>query len=146
MIDDYISGLKTNLYLKTLDHCKTWDNQSPKVQPHQKGKPVPDVGVHLPNFGQFKRSKEELVAKRKVKMVHQGDPQFSSLMVREINCKNIIRKIMIDDSSRSGKIKCGLNNEFEALVLNSIFVSKLYCVSIRPIFEHQQIIIEQRIH
>lgn len=66
VIDDYITGLKANLYLKTLEHCKDWDNQSPIIQPHQKGKPLPDLGVTLPNFGKFKKAKQELVAKKKV--------------------------------------------------------------------------------
>ncbi|XP_022645560.1 dihydropyrimidine dehydrogenase [NADP(+)]-like isoform X2 [Varroa destructor] len=68
VIDDYVTGLKANLYLKALQHCKEWDNQSPVIEPHQKGKPVLVLDVTLPNFGKFKKSKEELIAKRKMKL------------------------------------------------------------------------------
>ncbi|XP_003738053.1 dihydropyrimidine dehydrogenase [NADP(+)] [Galendromus occidentalis] len=70
VIDDYITGLKCDLYLKSLEQCQNWDNQSPPIDVHQKGKPVPDVGLSesLPNFGQFKKTKEDLLAKRKVEI------------------------------------------------------------------------------
>lgn len=40
MIDDYTTGLKALLYLKSLDQVKDWDGQSPPTFKHQKGKPV----------------------------------------------------------------------------------------------------------
>lgn len=40
VIDDYVTGLKTLLYLKTLKQVKDWDGQSPPTFKHQKGKPV----------------------------------------------------------------------------------------------------------
>jgi len=68
VVDDYITGLKANLYLKTLNHTKMWDNQSPPIESHQKGKPVEKINSEksLPNFGEFKKQKEEMVAKKKV--------------------------------------------------------------------------------
>lgn len=40
LIDDYLTGLKTLLYLKSLAHLKDWNGQSPPTSKHQKGKPV----------------------------------------------------------------------------------------------------------
>ena len=40
VIDDYISGLKTLLYLKSIDQLKDWDGQSQPTTAHQLGKPV----------------------------------------------------------------------------------------------------------
>lgn len=40
LIDDYISGLKTLLYLRSLEHMKDWDGQSPPTPVHQKGKQI----------------------------------------------------------------------------------------------------------
>jgi len=48
---------------------KGWDGQSPPTFRHQKGKPVPSLsGVidqHLPNFGNYKKIREEKVAEHK---------------------------------------------------------------------------------
>ncbi|KAG7272211.1 hypothetical protein CRUP_035738, partial [Coryphaenoides rupestris] len=43
LIEDYCVGLKTLLYLKSLEGLGDWDGQSPPTQKHQKGKPVPTV-------------------------------------------------------------------------------------------------------
>lgn len=43
VIDDYITGLKTLLYLRGLDTFSSWDGQSPPITKHQKGKHT----VHL---------------------------------------------------------------------------------------------------
>ena len=40
VIEDYTTGLKALLYLKSLDQAKDWDGQSPPTFKHQKGKPV----------------------------------------------------------------------------------------------------------
>lgn len=40
VIEDYITGLKTLLYLRSIDHFSVWDGQSPPTGKHQKGKPV----------------------------------------------------------------------------------------------------------
>ena len=40
LIDDYLTGLKTLLYLESLTHLKDWNGQSPPTSKHQKGKPV----------------------------------------------------------------------------------------------------------
>lgn len=37
VIDDYITGLKTLLYLKSTDAFKDWDGQAPPTPKHQKG-------------------------------------------------------------------------------------------------------------
>lgn len=40
LIDDYATGLKTLLYLKSLAQVKDWDGQSPPTFKHQRGKSV----------------------------------------------------------------------------------------------------------
>lgn len=67
LIDDYISGLKALLYLQSISEMKSsWKGQSPPTPKHQLGKPVVDVGKRLPNFGPYKKEKEELISKQKI--------------------------------------------------------------------------------
>lgn len=54
MIEDYCTGLRALLYLKSIEELQAWDGQSPATVSHQKGKPVPGiaeltgkVGAHL---------------------------------------------------------------------------------------------------
>lgn len=69
VIDDYITGLKTLLYLKSIDELKDWDGQSKPTVPHQLGKPVASLssefGQELPNFGRYREMKDEAVVKIK---------------------------------------------------------------------------------
>jgi hypothetical protein len=43
VVQDYITGLKTLLYLQSLEGLQGWDGQSPPTPVHQQGKPVPKV-------------------------------------------------------------------------------------------------------
>lgn len=43
LIDDYVTGLKALLYLRSLDDLSNWDGQSPPTVKHQQGKPVPKL-------------------------------------------------------------------------------------------------------
>lgn len=43
VIDDYCSGLRALLYLKSIEELQDWDGQSPATVRHQKGKPVPSI-------------------------------------------------------------------------------------------------------
>lgn len=69
VVDDYITGLKTLLYLKSIKELNEWDGQSPPTPKHQKGKPVIDVAdiVHkkLPNFGRFLSQKQAIISEIK---------------------------------------------------------------------------------
>jgi dihydropyrimidine dehydrogenase (NADP+) len=69
VVDDYITGLKALMYLKSIEELKDWDGQSPPTFRHQKGKPVLQLSTvtdqHLPNFGPFKKTREEKVAEAK---------------------------------------------------------------------------------
>lgn len=38
VIDDYISGLKALLYLRSMEQFKEWNGQAPPTPKHQKGK------------------------------------------------------------------------------------------------------------
>ncbi|KAL6042569.1 hypothetical protein STEG23_023892, partial [Scotinomys teguina] len=52
VIEDYCTGLKALLYLKSIEELADWDGQSPAIMSHQKGKPVPRIaeltgqGIH----------------------------------------------------------------------------------------------------
>lgn len=72
VIDDYVVGLKTLLYLKSLDKLRDWDGQSPPTPVHQKGKHVlslkDSTGKTLPHFGPYQKKREEEIAK--IKKMH----------------------------------------------------------------------------
>uniref|UniRef100_A0A665W6W9 Dihydropyrimidine dehydrogenase [NADP(+)] n=1 Tax=Echeneis naucrates TaxID=173247 RepID=A0A665W6W9_ECHNA len=72
---DMCSGLKTLLYLKSLE-LKNWDGQSPPTEKHQKGKPVPRledlVGKSLPSFGPYLKKKTDAIAKYKKQLRETG--------------------------------------------------------------------------
>lgn len=71
VVDDYITGLKALMYLKSIESLKGWDGQSPPTFRHQKGKPIqPIEGVtdqHLPHFGPFLKERESKIAQHKHK-------------------------------------------------------------------------------
>jgi dihydropyrimidine dehydrogenase (NADP+) len=57
VIDDYISGLKTLLFMKSVEAFNDWNGQAPPTPKHQKGKilQVKDIigkviSTHMKNF------------------------------------------------------------------------------------------------
>jgi len=66
LIDDYIIGLKTLLYMQTLEGVDDWDGQSPPTARTYKGKSVVDLqsvlGKTLPNFGPFAKERASAYA------------------------------------------------------------------------------------
>ncbi|XP_058793029.1 dihydropyrimidine dehydrogenase [NADP(+)] [Phymastichus coffea] len=65
LIDDYTTGLKALLYLKSVGHLKDWDGQSPPTFKHQKGKPVSlqhALGKNIPHFGEYLKLREQKAA------------------------------------------------------------------------------------
>ncbi|XP_067892960.1 dihydropyrimidine dehydrogenase [NADP(+)]-like isoform X1 [Heterodontus francisci] len=71
LIDDYCTGLKALLYLKSIEELQNWDGQSPPTMSHQKGKPVPKIpgiiGQHLPSFGPYLEQRKKIIAEHKLK-------------------------------------------------------------------------------
>ncbi|CAB3373612.1 Hypothetical predicted protein [Cloeon dipterum] len=70
LIEDYCTGLKALLYLRSLEHLKDWDGQSPPTPVHQKGKQVTlngALGKKLPHFGKFLEEREEVESELKKK-------------------------------------------------------------------------------
>ncbi|KAF5907701.1 dihydropyrimidine dehydrogenase [NADP(+)], partial [Clarias magur] len=69
VIEDYCTGLKALLYLKSIDELCDWDGQSPPTVRHQKGKPVPTLqellGKKLPNFGPYLEKRKLALANYK---------------------------------------------------------------------------------
>ncbi|XP_076169553.1 dihydropyrimidine dehydrogenase su(r) isoform X2 [Ptiloglossa arizonensis] len=65
LIDDYLTGLKALLYLKSLKQVKDWDGQSPPTFKHQKGKPISlqhALGKNIPYFGEYQKLREQKIA------------------------------------------------------------------------------------
>ncbi|ESN92737.1 hypothetical protein HELRODRAFT_69873, partial [Helobdella robusta] len=68
VVDDYVTGLQALLYLKSLGHVADWMGQSPPTPVHQKGKSVVAMEkVMTPNFGEYKKRREEHVGQLKLK-------------------------------------------------------------------------------
>jgi len=71
IVQDYITGLKCLLYLKSIDELHDWDGQSPPTRVHQLGKPVVRLmdmtDKKLPNFGPFKHERDLLLSEIKKK-------------------------------------------------------------------------------
>jgi dihydropyrimidine dehydrogenase (NADP+) len=72
LIEDYVLGLKTLLYLRGRSGFHGWDGQSKPVEKHQKGKPVIRVsdliGKSLPAFGPYQKQRETIIAGLKKKL------------------------------------------------------------------------------
>uniref|UniRef100_A0A7M5XK40 Dihydropyrimidine dehydrogenase [NADP(+)] n=1 Tax=Clytia hemisphaerica TaxID=252671 RepID=A0A7M5XK40_9CNID len=72
VIQDYITGLQTLLYMDACDAFKGWNGQSEPTVRHQKGKPVPVatkvnevIGKGLPHFGEFKKQRDAAMSEHK---------------------------------------------------------------------------------
>jgi len=69
LIEDYIIGLKTLLYMQTLEGVDDWDGQSPPTARTYKGKPVVELqailGKNLPNFGNYAKQKQAAMVELK---------------------------------------------------------------------------------
>ncbi|XP_077285570.1 dihydropyrimidine dehydrogenase su(r) isoform X2 [Arctopsyche grandis] len=65
LIEDYCTGLKTLLYLRSIEKTQTWCGQSPPTPRHQRGKPVTTLrdseGKVLANFGPFALERKEQI-------------------------------------------------------------------------------------
>ncbi|MXQ79675.1 hypothetical protein E5288_WYG007062 [Bos mutus] len=72
IIQDYCTGLKALLYLKSIEELQDWDGQSPATRSHQKGKPVPCiaelVGKKLPSFGPYLEKRKKIIAEEKLRL------------------------------------------------------------------------------
>uniref|UniRef100_A0A8C5LIU8 dihydropyrimidine dehydrogenase (NADP(+)) n=1 Tax=Jaculus jaculus TaxID=51337 RepID=A0A8C5LIU8_JACJA len=77
VIEDYCTGLRALLYLKSIDELQDWDGQSPATLCHQKGKPVPRIaelkGKKLPNFGPFLEQRKKIIAESKIRQKGQNE-------------------------------------------------------------------------
>ncbi|KAL8582205.1 hypothetical protein ACOMHN_004124 [Nucella lapillus] len=95
VVEDYITGLQTLLYLHSLEGLQGWDGQSPPTPAHQCGKPVPHVadivGKHLPSFGPYLEQRKKILAGVAKKADLQAAPTDKSRPVRAT--KNDIPKV-----------------------------------------------------
>lgn len=76
VIEDYCTGLKALLYLKSIEELSDWDGQSPPTMSHQKGKPVPHIaelmGQKLPSFGPYLERRKKILAASKIREKDQN--------------------------------------------------------------------------
>lgn len=76
VIQDYCTGLKALLYLKSIEELQDWDGQSPATRSHQKGKPVPCiaelVGKKLPSFGPYLEKRKKIIAEEKLRLKEEN--------------------------------------------------------------------------
>ncbi|XP_028608017.1 dihydropyrimidine dehydrogenase [NADP(+)] [Grammomys surdaster] len=76
VIEDYCTGLKALLYLKSIEELADWDGQSPPIMSHQKGKPVPRIaelmGQKLPSFGPYLEQRKKIIAASKIRQKDQN--------------------------------------------------------------------------
>ncbi|NWY74053.1 DPYD dehydrogenase, partial [Erithacus rubecula] len=76
VIDDYCTGLRALLYLKSIEELQDWDGQSPATMCHQKGKPVPRIadliGKKLPSFGPYLEQRRRIIAENKIRLKAQS--------------------------------------------------------------------------
>ncbi|XP_056353155.1 dihydropyrimidine dehydrogenase [NADP(+)] isoform X1 [Oenanthe melanoleuca] len=76
VIDDYCTGLRALLYLKSIEELEDWDGQSPATMCHQKGKPVPRIpelmGKNLPSFGPYLEQRRKIIAENKIRLKAQS--------------------------------------------------------------------------
>ncbi|XP_067935527.1 dihydropyrimidine dehydrogenase [NADP(+)]-like [Watersipora subatra] len=70
LVEDYITGLKCLLYMRSVKELEEWNGQSEPTPKHQLGKAVTQLPTEstLPNFGDFRRKKEALKAQMKEKI------------------------------------------------------------------------------
>nr|XP_033771656.1 dihydropyrimidine dehydrogenase [NADP(+)] isoform X2 [Geotrypetes seraphini] len=77
VIEDYCTGLKALLYLKSIQELQDWDGQSPPTMRHQKGKLVPKIadiiGKKLPTFGPYLEERKRITAENKINMMQQNE-------------------------------------------------------------------------
>lgn len=78
VIQDYCTGLKTLLYLKSRTELKAWNGQSPPVFKNQKGKAVMSLkdadNKSLPHFGNYGQQREEIMHKMRAEKGALWDP------------------------------------------------------------------------
>jgi len=69
VIQDYLTGLKALLYMKSITELEDWDGQSQPTLRHQLGKPVTDlkavVEKNLPNFGPYAKERKRIISEYK---------------------------------------------------------------------------------
>ncbi|PZC82287.1 hypothetical protein B5X24_HaOG210843 [Helicoverpa armigera] len=88
VVEDYITGLKALLYLRTKG-LHGWMGQSPPTFKHQKGKPVKTLydenGKVLAHFGPYNKKREELLHEARLKSDLLADNKVQTYLSNGIN-------------------------------------------------------------
>lgn len=87
VVEDYITGLKALLYLRSKG-LDGWMGQSPPTFKHQKGKPVQTLydenGKVLAHFGPYSKKREELLHEARLKADLLGDNKVQSYVANGV--------------------------------------------------------------
>ncbi|XP_050561121.1 dihydropyrimidine dehydrogenase [NADP(+)] [Spodoptera frugiperda] len=87
VVEDYITGLKALLYLRSKG-LDGWMGQSPPIFKHQKGKPVQTLydenGKVLAHFGPYSKKREELLHEARLKADLLGDNKVQSYVANGV--------------------------------------------------------------
>ncbi|UYV65117.1 DPYD [Cordylochernes scorpioides] len=105
VIEDYVTGLKTSLYIRTLEGLEDWDGQSPPTDRHQKGKSVQDyLAAGLPSFGPYLKKKEQLLAdyKKQADLLTTDVPSPCRPVARQVRPVPQIKELIAKAISKIG--------------------------------------------
>eukprot|EP00794_Sanderia_malayensis_P008286 gene8286-9170_t len=122
VVQDYISGLKCSLYLKSCEEFDAWSNQSEPTMKHQKGKPViiqDIIGKQLPNFGPYLEEKKRMIAsyKEKVDILNEeGKPSNANSSVQQTRSVPALKDVIGNSLSRIGSYG-SLDNKQQVVAL-----------------------------
>lgn len=120
VVDDYISGLKTLLYLQSFDSFKDWDGQAPPTPKHQKGKVIQIndiIGKHLPNFGQFSKKQKEIKKKYYLENTNGNESSLPNIINYDKNKKIKNVREIIGSSLNKITTYNKLNNKEQVVAL-----------------------------
>ncbi|XP_026324692.1 dihydropyrimidine dehydrogenase [NADP(+)] [Hyposmocoma kahamanoa] len=94
LVEDYITGLKALLYLKSVEP-HGWTGQSPPFYKHQKGKPVQtlrdDNGMVLPHFGPYNKKREQILHSMRLKSDLLEDNKVDSYLPNAVNNMPVLK-------------------------------------------------------
>jgi len=89
VIEDYILGLKTHLYMESRpDLFMDWMGQSPPIGSVPKHKNNTSSAMGLPKFGNFLRKRHELIIEEKKAQLNSKDSEEDKLEERKANHSN----------------------------------------------------------
>lgn len=132
VIDDYITGLKAALYLKSIDIIKeTWNIQSPPSDIRQNGKKVHTQYTSLtgvPHFGKYRQLRSQTIAKAKLSEA-LTDPTKDQLAVERKIYEPNGKILRISDIIGAAIDRIGPFNQLDPTQQKVAFVNEDMCIN-----------------